>query len=257
MAPASRTLPALRATLAATLVAAVAAAVLTMLGAPASGSLSVDPPAPAPSAPAPSTRPLDRCPSGRVALTFDDGPSPTTTPAIVAVLRRMHVPATFFMVGSRVRQHPDVAREVAEAGFTIGNHTDDHVDLTGLSRTAIRTTLRRTERALRDAGVADVSRYVRPPYGATDAKVAGVLRATGRVMALWNVDSRDWEGLTPREIRSTTIDQVTARGRAGIVVLHHDGVATSEATLAALPSEIRRLREAGYCLTPLPAGGLD
>ncbi len=204
---------------------------------------------------APRTR--DRCTAGRVALTFDDGPSPTVTPGIVSVLRERHVPATFFMVGSRVAQYPETARLVADAGFTIGNHSYAHDDLTSLSQREVRSSLRRTRSALRDAGVDRVSPLVRPPYGATDARVEHTLTAADAVLALWNVDSRDWDGLDPREIRRSTVAQVVERGRDDSVVLHHDGVANSAATLAALPSEIRRLRGEGFCLVALPPTGLE
>ncbi|WP_340540250.1 polysaccharide deacetylase family protein [Nocardioides sp. GXZ039] len=201
--------------------------------------------------------PAGRCKAGRVSLTFDDGPSPTITPDLIALLKERHVPATFFMVGSRVAQYPEVARAVADAGFAIGNHTYNHEDLSKLSRKEIRSTLKRTRQALRDAGVGKISPFVRPPYGATDADVTTVLRKTHRVMALWNVDSRDWDGLSAAQIRKSTVSQVVARGRSNSIVLHHDGVANSSATLAALPSEIRRLRGEGFCFVPLPSSGLS
>lgn len=192
----------------------------------------------------------DRCRSGRVALTFDDGPSPTVTPAIVRVLQDRDVPAAFFMIGTKVAAHPEVARLVADAGFTIGNHTWDHADLTDLSRREIRSELARTRWALRDAGVAP-SAYVRPPYGAADDRVRAILARMGVQAAYWTVDSEDWTGLAPRQIRRRTVALVEDRGRRGSVVLHHDGVDNSSATLAGLPREIDRLRRDGYCFVPL------
>jgi peptidoglycan-N-acetylglucosamine deacetylase len=209
-------------------------------------------------APAPASAPVApaRCSAGHVALTFDDGPSPSVTPRLVRLLRRHHVPATFFMTGERVRAYPEVARLVARNGFTVANHTETHAKLTDLSRAGIRREVRATWQALRAAGVRHASRYVRPPYGATDARVERVLRGLGAVEVLWTVDSRDWDGLSPTDIRRTTLGQVLARGAAGSVVLHHDGVANSEATLAALPSEIYRLRREGYCLVGLGRAGV-
>lgn len=191
----------------------------------------------------------DRCRSGRVALTFDDGPS-TTTQAIADTLRRRGVPATFFMVGSKVAAHPEIARYVAEQGFTIGNHTWDHNDLTDLSRRQVRSQLARTRAALVAAGVSP-SRWVRPPYGAADDRVKRLLARLGLHTAFWTVDSKDWTGLSPRRIRTGVLADVESRGRRGSVVLHHDGVANSPATLAALPREIDRLRADGYCFVPL------
>ncbi|WP_345453791.1 polysaccharide deacetylase family protein [Nocardioides marinquilinus] len=236
-----RTTSRLRVRTAALLGTVVTVALLTVGVAPA--------PASAPAAPA-------RCSAGNVALTFDDGPSPTVTPRLVRLLRRHHVPATFFMTGERVRAHPEVARLVARRGFTVANHTETHAKLTELGRAEVRREVRATWRALRAAGVHHASRYVRPPYGATDARVERVLRGLGAVPVLWTVDSRDWDGLSPAGIRRTTLAQVFARGTAGSVVLHHDGVTNSEATLAALPSEIYRLRREGYCLVGLPRAGV-
>lgn len=191
----------------------------------------------------------DRCRSGRVALTFDDGPS-ATTPGVVRVLQDKDVPATFFMIGSKVAAHPEVARLVAGAGFGIGNHTWDHADLTDLTRREIRAELARTRRALRDAGVTP-GPFVRPPYGAADDRVRAILDRMGVRKAFWTVDSEDWTGLTPRQIRRRTVSLVEDRGRRGSVVLHHDGVDNSAATLAALPREIDRLRADGYCFVDL------
>lgn len=202
------------------------------------------------------TVPLESCRAGRVALTFDDGPSPTVTPRLVALLTRLDVPATFFMVGSRVAAYPDVARQVADAGFTIGNHTWDHADLTSLSDREVKREIRRTRRALKSAGITPSS-FVRPPYGAADTRVRDLIRSMRLTPAFWTVDSRDWDGLSKRDIRRTTVAQVRDRGHRGSVVLHHDGVANSPATLAALPREIGRLRRDGYCFVDLataPAG---
>ena len=194
------------------------------------------------------------CRAGRVALTFDDGPSATVTPRLVRALRRLDVPATFFMVGSRVGEAPAAARLVARSGFTIGNHTEHHADLTTLSAAQVRAELWATSRALRRAGVTP-SRLVRPPYGATNARVERVVRSLGLVSVLWNVDSRDWTGLPTRRITAGVLGQVRAHGRDGSVVLQHDGVDNSPATLAAVPHEVRRLRAQGYCFVPLDARG--
>lgn len=172
------------------------------------------------------------------------------TPRLVRLLLELDVPATFFMVGSSVAAHPDIARAVAEAGFTVGNHTWDHTDLTTLRRREVRAELGRTRRALRAAGVTP-SPFVRPPYGAADARVRDLLDRLGVASAYWTVDSEDWTGLTPRQVRRRVVAGVEARGRAGSVVLHHDGVEHSPRMLAALPREVARLRADGYCFVDL------
>jgi peptidoglycan/xylan/chitin deacetylase (PgdA/CDA1 family) len=192
----------------------------------------------------------DRCRSGRVALTFDDGPSPTITPRLVRLLQRLDVPATFFVVGWRVAAYPEVVRAIDAAGFTIGNHTWDHPDLTTLPRREIRRQVFRTRRALLDAGVVP-STLVRPPYGAADDRVRRILADLRLVPAFWTVDSLDWDGRPARRIRRGTVARVLDRGRSGSVVLHHDGVTNAPAMLAALPREVARLRAEGLCFVPL------
>ncbi|MFL6059818.1 MAG: polysaccharide deacetylase family protein, partial [Marmoricola sp.] len=111
-----------------------------------------------------------RCPAGLVALTFDDGPSAAVTPRLVRSLVKRHVPATFFMVGSRIHTAPAAGRMVARAGFTIGNHTWSHADLERLSDGAIRHQLRTTRREMREHGIVP-SDLMRPPYGAISPRV--------------------------------------------------------------------------------------
>lgn len=197
-------------------------------------------------------RAVTPCSRGLVALTFDDGPSPTVTPRLVRLLGRLEVPATFFMVGTRVAAHPGLARQVSDAGFAIGNHTWEHADLTSQSRAEIRRALRDTRHALAEAG-APAPTLTRPPYGAIDDRVRRVLAAAGYTPVLWTIDSRDWSGGTPRQIARRVTTQV--RPHRTNVVLQHDGVTHSPATLRALPREVAALRRRGFCFAPLDAEG--
>jgi peptidoglycan/xylan/chitin deacetylase (PgdA/CDA1 family) len=192
------------------------------------------------------------CSRGLVALTFDDGPSTTVTPKLVRLLLRLDVPATFFMVGSRVVAAPDTARLVERAGFAIGNHTWLHTDLTTQSKAEIRTALRATHQAMVDAGL-HPTRLARPPYGAVDDRVRGVLAGLGLVPVLWTIDSRDWTGLKPGQIRDRVLDGVHRHSTK--VVFQHDGVTNSPATLRALPGEIATLRARGFCFAGLDGTG--
>ena len=197
-------------------------------------------------------RPVTPCSRGLVALTFDDGPAPEVTPRLVRRLTRLGVPATFFMVGTRVAAHPELARSVADAGFVIGNHTWEHTDLTAQSGPEIRRALRRTWHALVGAG-APAPTLTRPPYGALDDRVRRVLAAAGYTPVLWTIDSRDWSGGTPRQIARRVLSGVHPH-RANIV-LQHDGVTRSPATLRAIPREVRALRQRSYCFAALGPDG--
>lgn len=197
------------------------------------------------------------CSRGLVALTFDDGPSATVTPKLVRVLKRLDVPATFFMVGSRIASAPEAARAVDRAGFAIGNHTWAHTDLTSQSRSEMRAALSETRREMVRVGL-HPTRLARPPYGAIDAVVSKVLARAGYTPVLWSVDSRDWAGGDAATIVRTILSEVRPHptAPAGNIVLQHDGVTNSPATVRALPEEVRRLRARGYCFAGFDAHGL-
>jgi len=192
------------------------------------------------------------CSRGLVALTFDDGPSATVTPELVRLLQRLDVPATFFMVGSRVAAAPETARLVERAGFAIGNHTWEHTDLTIQTNSEIRRALETTWLAMVEAGL-HPTRLARPPYGAVDDRVSRLIDKMGYTSVLWTIDSRDWAGGTSKQIREKVLGAV--RPHRTNVVLQHDGVTNSPATLRALPDEIAALRRRGYCFAELDLRG--
>jgi len=209
-------------------------------------------PGPGQVAAADATRTVRPCSRGLVALTFDDGPSSSVTPALLRVLQRQHVPATFFMVGSRVASAPGVARAVDRAGFTIGNHTWAHTDLTTQTDAQIRGALGATRRQMLHQHL-HPGWLMRPPYGAIDDRVRDVVRSMGYTPVLWTIDPRDWDGPSAAEIESRVVG--AARPHATNIVLQHDGVANSPATLAAVPGEIATLRARGYCFAGLDGAG--
>ena len=193
-----------------------------------------------------------RCSTGLVALTFDDGPSSAVTARLVASLRELDVPATFFMVGARVASAPATARLVARNGYQIANHSYHHELMTAQSSAAIRATLRATARGLRRAGVVP-SGLMRPPYGGIDARVQGVISSVGLVPVLWDVDPRDWAGGSSATIASSVLAQLRPHQRN--IVLQHDGVANSPASVAAVSTIVRTARARGYCFAALGADG--
>lgn len=224
---------------------AVAATTAALLVALTTGLLTALPVQPAQAA-------VPACSRGLVALTFDDGPARAVTPRLVRLLRERRVPATFFMVGSRVRTAPAEARLVARNGFVVANHTWSHPQLTRVGNATIRSELRRTAQELRHHGVAP-SRLMRPPYGAIDTRVRSVLRGMGLVPVLWTIDSRDWTPGTSRQVA----DRVLAglRPHRTNIVLQHDGVRRSPASVEAVPRIVRVARARGYCFTHLDANG--
>jgi peptidoglycan/xylan/chitin deacetylase (PgdA/CDA1 family) len=154
-----------------------------------------------------------------IALTFDDGPYPATTNKILDTLAREHVPATFFVVGSRVAGNEALLRRMQAEGNEIGNHSWDHPDLTTKTPAQIRHEVADTQAALAAAGVRPPHLF-RPPYGAVDKEVR---QNVGLTLALWNEDPRDWDSKSAGEVQKAMLESA----RPGGVIDAHDIYSTT------------------------------
>ncbi|WP_329243836.1 polysaccharide deacetylase family protein [Actinoallomurus sp. NBC_01490] len=189
----------------------------------------------------------NKCARGRVALTFDDGPD-IYTPQILRVLTAYKVRATFFVMGKKAAARPDLIRAEVRAGQLVENHSWDHPHMADLDPAQIRWQLAATQHAVTAAG-APAPGLFRPPFGNTSAQVDTTAKALGMRVIRWSIDTNDWRGRAPGDIAASVIDQAVA----GSVVLMHDGVRQSAATVQALPTIIRSLRARGFC-TALATG---
>lgn len=206
--------------------------------APAAAEVAPPSDKPEPTDATPSANPPERAGElGTVYLTFDDGPDPHWTPQVLDVLRRHGVHAVFFQVGQNVAAYPDLVSRIRSEGHLVGNHTWSHAKLTGLRNPAIRDQLDRT-----DAALGERVRCVRPPYGATDARVSRVIDARGQRSVLWDVDPEDWA----RPGADRIVRRVVGRVHDGARVLMHDGGGDRSQTVAALEQVISRLQAQGY-----------
>ena len=184
----------------------------------------------------------------RIALTFDDGPDPRWTPRIAATLRRLHAPATFFVVGSKVVRHPDVVRDLRRDGFELGNHTFTHADVSALPGWEQRLQVGLTDNAL--AGTVGIRpRLFRPPYSSVPAaasdRQAEALAAVARRgydVVLTDFDGEDWRRPGVDEI----IASATPQGERGGIVLLHDGGGDRAQTVRALERLVPALRARGF-----------
>jgi peptidoglycan-N-acetylglucosamine deacetylase len=178
-----------------------------------------------------------------VALTFDDGPG-RYTPRVLTLLARAHARATFFLVGSRVRYWPGLARAELER-HAVGNHTWDHARLPGLGRRRTYAELARTQSALvRATGVRPL--LFRPPYELMSGESSRIARALGLAVVLWSVDSGDTRpGATTDSVARTVIASL----RPGAIVLMHD---IHPAAVAALPRILRAVRRRGLRAVTVP-----
>lgn len=182
--------------------------------------------------------------TGKVAyLTFDDGPSGTYTPQILAVLARYGAHATFFDLGSQVQQFPNLLRDEVAAGNTIGNHTWDHQSLAGMSKAQFDSEVSRTKRILGTHG----TDCLRPPYGATDGFTAQYAAQLGYRLQLWDIDPRDWSRPGVQGI----VDNVMTNLAPGRVILMHDGGGDRSETVAALDRILRALTAQGWTFPTL------
>jgi len=180
------------------------------------------------------------------ALTFDDGPHPQGTPAVLEILARERVRATFFLVGEQVLRAPALAREIAQAGHEIALHCHRHRNLLRLTPRQVREDLARAHDVIvTHTGCAPV--LYRPPYGVLNAAALRLARARGWRTLLWSHWGRDWEArATPASIAA----RVTDGAGAGAVLLLHDADDYSapgswRRTAQALPRVIATLRERG------------
>jgi peptidoglycan/xylan/chitin deacetylase (PgdA/CDA1 family) len=161
----------------------------------------------------------DHTASGRgYALTFDDGPHPQGTPAVLEILSRERVHATFFLVGEQVRRNPGLAGEILAAGHTIGLHCDRHRNLLRLAPWQVRDDIDRALATI-EAATGISPQLYRPPYGVLNGAALRLARAHGWRTLLWSHWGRDWDAhATPASITA----RVTAGAREGAVLLLHD-----------------------------------
>jgi peptidoglycan/xylan/chitin deacetylase (PgdA/CDA1 family) len=157
-----------------------------------------------------------------LALTYDDGPSPRNTPALLDALAEHNVRATFFLIGEHVRKHPDIARRVAAAGHVIGNHTTMHPNLAKQNAQRVTQELEHCQKMLQDTlGVE--AKLFRPPYGARTPNALKIARSMGLTPVMWNITAKDWEPIGAAAIQSR-IDAGIAKhrraNRASTVLLH-------------------------------------
>ncbi|MEV6179214.1 polysaccharide deacetylase family protein [Streptomyces sp. NPDC052015] len=188
-------------------------------------------------------RPLLRI-SGRgrtMVLTFDDGPDPRYTPAILDTLAEYDVRAMFFVCGEMAASYPHLLARMADAGHVVGNHTWSHPLLTRLTRRRIRSEMSRTSDVIEDT-YGERPRWFRAPYGAWNRAAFQVGAELGMEPLAWTLDSLDWTTPGTR----TIVDRVEKGAGPGVVVLSHDAGGDRSQSVWALREYLPRLLDSGY-----------
>lgn len=169
-------------------------------------------------------------------LTFDDGPIPGLTPAILDILKNHQVTATFFCVGDNVRKYPEIYKRILAEGHTVGNHTYSH--LKGWKT----STEDYIENVLSCREFVD-SKLFRPPYGKITPKQIRLVKRLGFEIIMWSVLSMDFKKeVTPEMCYRNVIDNA----KQGSIVVFHDNIKAKENVLYALPKAIKYFQENNF-----------
>ena len=177
--------------------------------------------------------------SKSIALTFDDGPHPRYTPALLKVLEEKDVPATFFMLGENVKYYPGICRRVVKAGHEVGNHSFTHPNMRNISPEEVRKEIESTQEQILEA--ADITPIaIRLPYGISNNHAARTAFENRLDIFFWSIDTHDWKSdVTSDDI----VDKALKEVKGGSIILMHD---KSAKVIDAVKELIDSLREKGY-----------
>ena len=177
---------------------------------------------------------------GTVVLTFDDGPTAEFTPQILAILKKYHVKATFFMVGKNMQAHPDIVKQVMSDGHAIANHSNTHPDLTKLNDADLQKEVSMPVTIIHHL-TGKLPVCLRFPYNATNKQVDEVIQQNNMVPVDVGFNANDYK----RPGVTAIVNRVVSNASSGRVFVMHDGFAHREQTVAALPLIIEGIQRKG------------
>jgi peptidoglycan/xylan/chitin deacetylase (PgdA/CDA1 family) len=174
-----------------------------------------------------------------IAMTFDDGPSPETTPRLLDILKQRNIKATFFMIGQNAERNPTIVQRILAEGHEIGNHSWTHPQLSKLSDDRVTEEINKTQAAIKNAsGYTPV--LLRPPYGAiTSRQKEWIEKQFGLSVIIWSVDPFDWK----RPGASVIEQRILSGARPGAIILSHD---IHKQTVDAMPATLDALAQKGF-----------
>lgn len=151
-----------------------------------------------------------------MALTFDDGPNPKYTPQLLDLLKKYHIKATFFVVGSNVKKYPEIIKRMADEGHTIGIHSFDHISSWILSPSQLKKQLEMTEKAITECTGEKVSFY-RPPWGHFNLFTLWVSKKYTKIM--WSSIFGDWK---VAKAKNGLLEELRVYAKEGAIFVLHD-----------------------------------
>lgn len=183
------------------------------------------------------------CHGTNIALTLDDGPDPTYTPLMLALLRRYNISATFCIIGARAVANPALVARVAAAGHHLANHTYTHpLNLGALSPAQIRGQISRTSDTISGLTAGARPTLFRAPGGSWSPAILAACKGAGLRPLDWSVDPRDWSQPGVQKITQVILTNT----RPGAIIPNHDGGGNRQQTIDALGIALPRLIDAGY-----------
>ena len=179
-----------------------------------------------------------------IALTYDDGPDPESTPALLDLLQEYGARASFFLIGDRAREHPEIVRRILAEGHTIGNHSQAHSLWTNFFwRGSMRKEMARCQETL-EAITGTRTRLYRPPFGLMNPFVEPALDALDLGLIGWSICSLD-------TVRTNAAERVRRRLKSGAIVLLHDGGIPKDRVLSTSREILEEIKARGFTMTTI------
>ena len=178
----------------------------------------------------------------QIALTFDDGPDPRSTPQLLDLLREQKIPAAFFCIGKHVKKNPELAARIIHEGHQLENHSFAHSNYTNFYGCArLRTELRQAQSVIEKA-VGSAPKFFRPPVGLSNPNTFRAARDLDLQVVGWSIRSLDTVIASPEKI----VARIKRGLQPGAIILLHDGNIPAEKLLATVKSLLDELRQLGY-----------
>jgi peptidoglycan/xylan/chitin deacetylase (PgdA/CDA1 family) len=191
---------------------------------------------------------------GEIVLTFDDGPSPASTRPILAALAVECTKATFFVVGEMAAAHPEVVREIALQGHTIGTHTWSHANLRRLPEGTMKAQIEAGFTGVQKAAGEPIAPFFRYPYLSSTLGTDAYLRSRDIGQFSIDIDSLDWRTRNAQSVVRRVMTELGTRGGRGIILMHD----IQASTALAVPTLLAHVREKGFKVVHLrPTGSVQ